>query len=101
GVRHVLLLCAVAIPCRLAFADDVADLEARGQELAKASEYSQAIEVFKQADAKRPRAAHACMIGLAYLRRELWPQAELFLALCEHRAVPGDQPPDWIDEAEH
>jgi hypothetical protein len=41
------------------------------------------------------------MIGLAYMRRELWPQAELFLALCEKRAVPGDQPPDWIDEAEH
>jgi hypothetical protein len=97
-VRRVILLMLAS---RVALADDLADLEARGQELAKASEYSQAIEVFKQADAKQPRAAHACMIGLAYLRRELWPQAELFLARCEQRAVPGDQPPEWIDEAEH
>jgi hypothetical protein len=85
---------------RSAFADDVDDLVAKGQELAKQSEYTQAIAVFKQADAKRPRATHACMIALAYLRREAWPQAELFLALCEKRASPGDQPPDWIDEAE-
>jgi hypothetical protein len=77
----------------------VDDLVAKGEDLAKRNEYSQAIAAFKQADAKRPRAAHACMIGLAYMRREAWPQAELFLALCEKRAVPGDQPPDWVDAA--
>ncbi len=91
-----LLACA-----RLARADDVDDLVARGEELARQHEYTQAIAAFKQADARRPRAAHACMIGLAYMRRELWPQAELFFARCEKRAAPGDQPPDWIDTAHH
>jgi hypothetical protein len=90
------LLVLSALPAR---ADEVDDLVARGEALAKQSEFTQAIRAFKQADAKRPRAAHACMIGLAYMRREAWPQAELFLALCEKRAVPGDQPPDWIDAA--
>jgi hypothetical protein len=98
-VRHPLVLAALVLGTNLAHADEVDDLVAKGQELAKQSEYTQAIAVFKQADAKRPRAAHACMIGLAYMRREAWPQAELFLALCEKRAVPGDQPPDWTDEA--
>ena len=91
----------VVLSARIARADDVADLEARGEELARQSEYTQAIEAFKAADLRKPRATHACMIGLAYMRRELWPQAELFLALCEKRATPGDQPPSWIDEAEH
>ncbi|HUS32436.1 MAG TPA: carboxypeptidase-like regulatory domain-containing protein [Kofleriaceae bacterium] len=91
------MVCAIA--SRPAHADEVDDLVTKGEELAKRNEYSQAIAAFKQADAKRPRAAHACMIGLAYMRREAWPQAELFLALCEKRAVPGDQPPDWVDAA--
>jgi hypothetical protein len=95
-----LLLGALVLHASVARADEVDDLVAKGEELAKQSEFTQAIATFKQADAKRPRAAHACMIGLAYMRREAWPQAELFLALCEKRALPGDQPPDWIDEAE-
>lgn len=95
-----LALAILVLHATVARADEVDDLVAKGQELAKQSEFTQAIATFKQADAKRPRAAHACMIGLAYMRREAWPQAELFLALCEKRAVPGDQPPDWIDEAE-
>jgi hypothetical protein len=101
GNRRVILALGLALAgANVAHADEVDDLEAKGQELAKQSEYTQAIAAFKQADAKRPRAAHACMIGLAYMRREAWPQAELFLALCEKRAAPGDQPPDWTDEAE-
>jgi hypothetical protein len=99
-VRAWPVVAALLASVSVVRADEVDDLEAKGQELAKQSEFTQAIAVFKQADAKRPRAAHACMIGLAYMRREAWPQAELFLALCEKRAVPGDQPPDWIDEAE-
>jgi hypothetical protein len=94
--RVLVVLCTLAVP---AHADEVDDLVAQGNALAQKSEYTQAISAFKQADAKRPRAAHACMIGLAYMRREAWPQAELFLALCEKRAVPGDQPPDWVDAA--
>src|SRR5512143_1672663 len=90
----------VLLASHLARADEVDDLVAKGQELAKQSEYTQAIAVFKQADAKRPRAAHACMIGLAYMRREAWPQAELFLALCRKRVTPGDEAPDWLPEAE-
>lgn len=100
-MRVVLATVALLVCARLAHADDVDDLVARGEELAKQHEYTQAIAAFKEADAKKPRAAHACMIGLAYMRRELWPQAELFFALCEKRAVPGDQPPDWIDTAHH
>jgi hypothetical protein len=33
-------------------------------------------------------------------RRELWPQAELFFALCHARATPRDPLPPWIDKAE-
>src|SRR4029079_11617073 len=97
GRQLVLAILVLQATALLAHADEVDDLEAKGEELAKQNEYTQAITVFKQADAKRPRAAHACMIGLAYMRREAWPQAELFLALCEKRAAPGDQPPDWTD----
>src|SRR6185312_9671665 len=97
--RALVVAIACASAARSARADDVDELVAKGEALAKQSEYPQAIAMFKQADAKRPRAAHACMIGLAYMRREAWPQAELYLALCEKRAVPGDQPPDWVDAA--
>jgi hypothetical protein len=93
-------LVVIAFAARLAHADAVDDLEARGEELAKTGEYSKAIAAFKQAEAQRPRAVHACMIGLAYLRRELWPQAELYFATCHKRAKPDDQLPDWIGTAE-
>ena len=92
---------AILLAGRTAHADRVDDLVSRGEALAQDHDYTRAIDAFKQADQLRQRATHACMIGLAYMRRELWPQAELFLALCEKRAVPGDQPPAWIDEAEH
>jgi hypothetical protein len=81
-------------------ADGVDDLVARGQELAKQAEWSQAITLFKQADAQRPRAQHACMIGLAYTRRELWAQAELYFARCHQRASDTDPLPDWLGDAE-
>src|SRR5258708_1585793 len=100
-MRGLLVPLILVLAAREARGDEVSDLEKRGEELAKRSEYTQAITAFKEADRRTPRAAHACMIGLAYMRRELWPQAELFFALCEKRAVPGDQPPSWIDEAEH
>jgi hypothetical protein len=81
-------------------ADDTADLVTRGQELAKQGAWSQAITAFKQADAAEPRAQNACFIGLAYLRRELWAQAELYFARCHDRAKAADPLPDWAAEAE-
>ena len=87
----------VAVPTH---ADDADDLVAQGEALAKQNNFSRAIEVFKQADAISPRASHACLIGLVYTRRELWPQAELFFALCHARATPSDPLPPWIDKAE-
>jgi hypothetical protein len=95
-LAFLIVLGAVA-PAR---ADAVDDLVARGEELARTGEFSQAIAAFKAADAQRPRAKHACLIGLAYTRRELWPQAELFLALCRARATADDPLPDWIAAAE-
>ena len=83
-----------------AWADDNADLVARGQELAKQGAWSQAITAFKQADATQPRAQNACFIGLAYLRRELWAQAELYFARCHDRASASDPLPAWAAEAE-
>jgi hypothetical protein len=81
-------------------ADETADLVEKGQELAKQGAWSQAIIAFKQADAAQPRARHACFIGLAYLRRELWAQAELYFARCHQRATAADPVPDWTAEAE-
>ncbi|MFT3695407.1 MAG: carboxypeptidase-like regulatory domain-containing protein [Kofleriaceae bacterium] len=85
-----------AAPAR---ADDD-ELVAKGKDLAKAGAWSQAITTFKQADAQQPRAQNACFIGLAYLRRELWPQAELYFRKCHERASSADPLPEWVGEAE-
>jgi hypothetical protein len=100
GVRSAVVLLVLTL-ARLARADDVDDLVAKGEALAKQSEFTSAIESFKQADAIRPRAKHACLIGLVYARRELWPQAELFFARCRSRATDDDPLPKWIDDAQH
>jgi hypothetical protein len=92
--------CALVALVGVARADTVDDLVAKGEDAAKQLQFSQAIQAFKAADAKRPRAKHACLIGLAYTRRELWPQAELFFAACRARATAGDPLPDWIGAAE-
>jgi hypothetical protein len=83
-----------------AWADDRAALQAKGEQLAKDGKYTDAIEAFKAADRIEKRAAHACLISLAYTRRELWPQAELFLSFCHQRAKPGDPLPDWVSLAD-
>jgi len=77
-----------------------ADLQAQGEQLAKDSRYSEAIDAFKNADRLQPTAGHACLIALAYTRRELWSQAEIFLARCHERATPADPLPDWVPVAE-
>ncbi len=84
----------------LAAADSRTDLQAKGEQLAKDGRYGEAIDQFKAADRIEPRASHACLIALAYTRKEQWPQAELFLSLCHKRATPTDPLPDWVPEAE-
>lgn len=75
------------------------ELVVEGQQLAAAGEYTRAIQKFKEADAIEPTAEHACLIGLAYTRRELWSQAELFFDRCKERTKAGDPPPAWANEA--
>ncbi len=80
----------------LAVADPTApELRARGEELAKQGRFTEAIDAFKAADKLESTATHACLIALAYTRRELWPQAEIWLATCQVRANPKDPLPDW------
>jgi hypothetical protein len=107
-VRHVALVCGCAIGAlstnavAQAPAEDpeVARLVADGEALAKAGNFSAAIEMWKDADRRAPRARHACLIGLAYTRREAWPQAEIFLASCRQRATADDPVPAWLDTVE-
>ena len=40
------------------------------------------------------------MIALAYTRRNLWPEAEIFRTKCHERATPTDPLPDWMPEAD-
>jgi hypothetical protein len=80
-----------------AFAEPTAaELVAEGEQIAKQGRYTEAIERFKAADRLEARASHACLIALAYTRRELWSQALIFLDLCESRAKPGDPLPSWL-----
>jgi hypothetical protein len=94
AVAATIMLAAPA-----ARADEADDLVTQGDDLARRAEYAQAIEKFKAADRLRPRASNACMIGLAYLRRQLWPQAEVFLGRCQKRASASDPLPEWMDDA--
>jgi len=82
-----------------ALADPADDLVAHGEQLARQGEWSLAIQEFKAADAAHPRTAHACLIGLTYLRRDLLAQAELFLARCRERATADDPVPEWFEPA--
>jgi hypothetical protein len=85
---------------RLLHAESAADLEARGEAAAKAGDFAGAIDHFKAADKLEVHASHACLIALAYMRRNLWAQAELWRAQCHARASAGDPLPDWIAEAD-
>jgi len=96
----VVAALAVGLVSGVARADEAADFVARGEAYGKDGEWTKAIDAFKAADAQHPRAVNACLIGLAYTRRELWPQAELFLARCRQRATADDPAPDWVGDAE-
>lgn len=91
-------VCLLAVSPALA--DSVDQLSARGEQLAKEGRLTEAIDAFKQADRLEQKAKHACLIALAYTRRELWPQAEIFLAECHDRASPSDPLPDWVPLAD-
>jgi len=90
----------IAMPMIVHAEPDAAQLQAEGEQLAKDGRFSDAIERFKAADRLEKRASHACLIALAYMRRELWPQAEIFLAECHRRATGTDPLPDWVAEAD-
>ncbi len=90
-------LCAAGGPAR---ADQAAPHVTRGEQLARDGRLTDAIIAFKRADVIEPRASHACLIALAYIRRELWPQAEVFLQTCHDRATPDDPLPDWVPLAD-
>jgi len=82
-----------------AIADNPAALREEGEVLARVGRYSEAIDKFKGADRIKPAAANACLIALAYTRRELWPQAEIWLATCRDRATRADPAPAWAPTA--
>jgi len=98
-MRRVVAIAVIgfAVP---AHADSAEVLETRGAKLAKDGLFAEAIEAFKEADRITPRAGHACMIALAYTRREMWPQAEIFFDVCHRRAHTNDPLPDWLPAAE-
>jgi hypothetical protein len=93
----IALLVAWSTPAR---AETAKQLVVKGEKLAKDGRLTEAIDSFKQADRIERRASHACLIALAYIRRELWPQAEIFLALCHERATRADPLPDWVTLAD-
>jgi hypothetical protein len=83
-----------------ASADSGEDLQKRGEAEAKQGRFADAIDSFKAADRITQRASHACLISLAYTRRELWSQAQLWMSTCHARATATDPMPDWSPEAE-
>lgn len=93
-----MVVLAGALASTSARADDAARA-AEGETSARAGDYTRAIEAFKAADREHHRVRYTCMIGLAYLRRELWPQAELFLDTCRAQATADDPLPGWFADA--
>jgi hypothetical protein len=100
-VRAIAIAGLCALAPALAHAEPTpAELQAQGERLARNGRYSEAIDAFKAADRIEARASHACLIALAYTRRELWSQAEIFMDLCHARANPSDREPVWVPQAE-
>lgn len=95
----MVMMVWLAVPA-VARADGADQLRAQGETLAKQGNYAEAIDAFKASDALRPRASNACYIALAYTRRQLWPQAELFLETCHARATAADPLPQWVAAAD-
>jgi tetratricopeptide (TPR) repeat protein len=98
-VRWLGVLVIVGLAAN-AHAEPADDLRAEGEQLAKAGHYTEAIVAFKKSNALAPRASSSCLIGLAYTRRELWPQAEIMIDRCKRDANPADPPPEWLPALE-
>jgi hypothetical protein len=98
-VRSLAVVIACVIAPAIIVAEDAAALRSEGEMLARVGRYSEAIDRFKAADRIKPAAANACLIALAYTRRELWSQAEIWLATCRDRATPAEPAPDWAPTA--
>jgi len=95
GVAGLAVVLGTFVPA-VAVAESGEEMRARGEQLAKDGRYSEAIDAFKAAEKVEPRARHACFIALAYTRRELWAQAEIFLDQCHARATASDPLPEWV-----
>jgi hypothetical protein len=89
-----LTLFAIGSPARAETRDE---LQAKGEALGRDGKWGEAVQAFKAAEKLEHRAIHACLIALAYTRREAWPQAEVFLAACHE---PGSTLPDWVAAAD-
>ena len=91
--------CVVLLATASARAETAEELRIHGETLAKDGRYSEAIDAFKAAERKEHRSRHACLIGLAYERRQEYSQAEIYLDLCKAGATAADPLPEWAPEA--
>jgi hypothetical protein len=91
--------CLSLVMASTAHAETAEELRIHGEALAKNGRFSEAIDAFKAAERKEHRSRHACLIGLAYERREAYSQAELYLAACKAGASSVDPLPEWAPEA--
>lgn len=95
--RRATCACAVVLALAGAAAAETRDeLQARGEALGRDGKWSDAIRAFKSAERLEHRAVHACLIALAYARREAWPQAEVFVARCHEPS--GETLPEWVGQ---
>jgi len=98
---QAIVVAGVLTWCAVARAQTAAELQAAGEKAAKEGSYAEAIDKFKAADRIEVHSGHACLIALAYTRRNLWPQAEIFRDRCHSLAKERNEPlPDWIDTAD-
>ena len=94
-VAGLALALGMFVPA-VAVAESGEELRTRGEQRAEDGRSTEAIDAFKAAEKIEPRARHACFIALAYTRRELWAQAEIFLDSCHQRASVSDPLPEWV-----
>jgi hypothetical protein len=96
-----LALALLALASTRASADRADELVVAGQELAVAAKYDEAIAKFREADAVRPSALHACLVGLARLRAGQLDEADQEFAACRRRSTSADPVPAWLVTEEH